>query len=720
MQNPFSRLFKISIILIILQLPVYGLSDDNSHPLLVFHITEKQDVTEALHFFEQKDAVIRFAEVGLNPALKSAEVVSSESEIQLNLFEDVNYTAKVTRSDRNINGTTSITARIKETQGYVVVTHHEGRSLATIYLPAAGMYYKIISDPVSLDHYLIEMYARDRDILESAPPIIPDFIKEDPMEQERIREHLKEQGLGPEDWANVDVMVLYTNDAEQWAETFGGGIKNVVAAAMANAQLVLDNSEILMTVTLVYSDLYNYNESGNTGTDLQHYATSNYINNLRNQYYADLVAVFARVSDVGGIGYLLTTRIGRPGTGFSVTRVQQAADGYTHIHEMGHNMGCHHHWQQNFQPGPTIWEDWPENFWSGGWRWQGSDGGYYCSVMTYTSGSFFDDGITHTEVPYFSNPDILYQNVNAGDVAFGNNALTLKEIKHVIASYRISNLATVFTEPVTDIGLINAVMGGNITNDGGMPVIQRGVVWSSSPNPTLEDNEGMVEKGTGIGKFTVMIDSLNHSTQYYAVAFAVTEAGVSYGVQRVFQTIVATIARVRTDVLFNVSYNSARAISEVTQTGNSDVTQRGIVWHTEPNLNLSNNSGFTVDGSGRGEFESKMTGLKPETTYYFRAYATNLAGTIYSSTSDFTTLFARIYPNPFFDQIQVEFRNESHKDVYIVLTNTQGQVVVRMPVSEHGDVERTVDVAHLEGGIYLLTVESEFDFPVWQMLKLAR
>jgi hypothetical protein len=29
-------------------------------------------------------------------------------------------------------------------------------------------------------------------------------------------------------------------------------------------------------------------------------------------------------------------------------------------------------------------------------------------------------------------------------------------------------------------------------------------------------------------------------------------------------------------------------------------------------------------------------------------------------------------------------------------------------------------VAHLEGGIYLLTVESEFEFPVWQMLKLGR
>jgi hypothetical protein len=718
MLNHSRFLFSIFCVLLLSYLHSYGSSQDT--PLIVFHSAEKLNAEEMLHFFEQRDAVKRFAVIELNPMLKSGETFKTESEIALNLFEDVYYTASITRSDMNISGTFSFSATVNETMGYAIFTHHGSRSLVTVYLPSAGMYYKIISDPVTLDHFLIEMHARDRDILESAPPIIPEFIEENILEQKRIQEHLKNQDLGPDDWANVDVMVLYTTGAEFWGENFGGGIENVVAAAMANAQLVLDNSETRMTVTLVHSEVINFTETGNTGNDLGTFAQSGPIANLRNQYNADLVSVFARVSDVGGVGYLLNTRMGRPEIGYSVTRIQQAADGYTHIHEMGHNMGCHHHWQQNFQPGPTIWQDWPENYWSGGWRWQGTDGNYYCSVMTYTSGSFFEDGITHTEVPFFSNPDILYQNVNAGDFNYGNNARTLRELKHVIASYRISDLATVFTTPVSEIGLISAITGGEITQDGGRPVLQRGVIWSTFPNPTLENNEGMIEKGQGTGAFEVVLEDLKPSTDYYVAAFAVTDAGVSYGVQRTFQTEVATMARVRTQEMSFISYNSARAGGEVLETGNSNVSQRGLVWNTQSSPSLANNVGFTVDGEGEGGFESQIKGLEPETEYYFRAYATNLGGTVYGTTYTFTTLFARIYPNPFSDRIDVEFKNDSQKDVNILITNTRGQVVIRMPVSEQGDVERTVNVAHLEGGIYLLTVESEFEFPVWQMLKLGR
>jgi hypothetical protein len=695
-------------------------SVDASLPLIITRSAEKVNVDDALQFFEQKEAVIRFAEVGLNPVLKSIENVKAGSGIILDLFEDVYYTATVNRTNTNVNGTSSIIANVNEAQGYVIFTHHGMRSLATIYLPSEGMYYKIISDPVTLVHYLIEMDARDRDILESGPPIIPEIRKEDIEDQKRIREHLKNQNLGPDDWANVDVMVLYTTNAEFWGENFGGGIENVVAAAMANAQLVLDNSETKMTVTLVNSEALNFTESGDTGKDLATFAQSGPIRTLRNNFKADLVSVFARVSDVGGVGYLLNSREGIPEIGYSVTRVQQAADGYTHIHEMGHNMGCHHHWLQNFQPGPTNWSDWPENSWSGGWRWQGTDEGYYCSVMTYTSGDFFDDGTTHTEVPYFSNPDIIYQNLPAGDINYGDNARTLREIKHVIASYRLSDLATVFTDPISEVGLTTAITGGDITYDGGMPVIQRGVVWSTFPNPSIENNEGMIEKGQGIGTFEAVLEGLKPSTDYFVAAFAITDAGVSYGVQRTFQTIVATLAKVRTGDLLGVTHIAALAMGEVTETGNSEVTERGMVWNTEPSPSLNNNAGFSVNGSGEGNFQSIMSGLKPETTYYFRAYATNLGGTVYGTTNTLTTLFARVYPNPFRDFISVEFLNESEKTVYIVVTDSQGRVVERLPVTEKGNVEKTLFVTNLEGGIYLLTVESEFEFPVWQMLKLGR
>ena len=50
------------------------------------------------------------------------------------------------------------------------------------------------------------------------------------------------------------------------------------------------------------------------------------------------------------------------------------------------------------------------------------------------------------------------------------------------------NLATLTTLPIGNITDIAATTGGNITNDGGTPVTQKGVVWSTSPSPTTANN----------------------------------------------------------------------------------------------------------------------------------------------------------------------------------------------------------------------------------------
>ncbi len=698
-------------------LGIQVLAQNPRQHLISHHHAEKPPIEEALHFFDMKDAVMRFQKIEVNEELKAFDALSEGDALLLNLFDDAIYHATVGRTKVNVNGSASITARLNESEGYLILVTTGKRSLGSVYLPQDNMYYKIISDPHTLDHYLIEMDARDRDILESAPPVIPDMDEKDLLEQQRIRDQLKGKANDPLEWVNIDVMVLYSNNAKNWAESNSGGIDNLVAFAMANAQLVLDNSETMMTMTLVHSAPSGYQESSDTGQDLGKYASSPAINSLRNEYKADLVAVFAQVSDVGGIAFLLRTQAGNPSTGFSVTRVQQAATSYTHIHEMGHNMGCHHHKDQNFQPGPTNWTDWSENSWSAGWRWQGSDGNYYCSVMTYTSGTYYDDGITHTEVPYFSSPDIQHFDTPAGHPFFGDNARTLREIKHVIAAYRTSELASVFTAPITDIDFLGAVSGGNIINDAGDEIIQRGIVWHTEPNPTLENHRGMTNDGAGLGEFASVLDELSPTTTYFVAAYAKSESRTTYGPQRVFNTLEATPAGVSTEEATRITHNSAFSGGNVFQGGNTEVSQRGLVWDTKPNPTISSHEGFTEVGTGTGTFTSMITGLKPETEYFYRAYATNLAGTIYGRQQELTTLHARIYPNPISDKLYVDFYNESNQKVEIVLANTMGEVVKRRRVNTVGDVQEVLSVAHLAGGIYILSIESEFKFPVWQLMK---
>lgn len=337
--------------------------------------------------------------------------------------------------------------------------------------------------------------------------------------------------------------------------------------------------------------------------------------------------------------------------------------------------------------------------------------------MTYTSGTYYDDGITHTEVPYFSNPGILHFDTPAGDEFFGDNARTLREIKHVIAAYRTSPLATVFTTPITEIDFLSAASGGIIINDAGDQVIQRGILWHTEPNPTLENHLGMTKDGAGLGEFTSVLDGLSPTTTYFVVAYAKGETLTTYGPQRVFNTLEATSAAVSTEEAIRITHNSALSGGNVFQGGNTEVSARGIVWDTSPNPTILSHEGMTDVGTGTGTFSSMITGLKPETEYYYRAYATNLAGTTYGRQQELTTLHARIYPNPIADKLFVEFYNESQQKVDIVLTNTMGNVVKRKRVNTVGDVQEVLSVGHLAGGIYILSIESEFWFPVWQLMK---
>jgi uncharacterized protein (TIGR02145 family) len=96
------------------------------------------------------------------------------------------------------------------------------------------------------------------------------------------------------------------------------------------------------------------------------------------------------------------------------------------------------------------------------------------------------------------------------------------------------NTATLSTLPVSNITGSTAVTGGNITSDGGEAVTQRGVVWSTTPNPTLANNT--TNDGSGVGSFTSSLTGLSANTTYYVRAYAINNAGTAYGNEVSFMT----------------------------------------------------------------------------------------------------------------------------------------------------------------------------------------
>jgi hypothetical protein len=137
-----------------------------------------------------------------------------------------------------------------------------------------------------------------------------------------------------------------------------------------------------------------------------------------------------------------------------------------------------------------------------------------------------------------------------------------------------------------------------------------------------------------VGSFTSNITGLTPNTTYYVRAYATNEDGTGYGNQIVFTTL--TVPTVITSAVSNISYTSATSGGNVTDDGGASVTARGVCWSTSQNPTISNS--HTTNGSGTGSFISNITGLNPNTTYYVRAFATNIFGIGYGNQISFTTL----------------------------------------------------------------------------------
>jgi hypothetical protein len=419
--------------------------------------------------------VHRFRPVNLAPIVKSQGRPLKGDLITLNLFDDKVYTARIDRISTNINGTVTVRGRIDHyPMGYFLISTTGNESLASIRIPEENRQYCIVNIPSDNAHYLFELDADGIEALEDSPSLIGSAYMDQTQESEPIEAMGDEAADGPLDPANVDLMIVYTPAAMTWA---GGasGIANVIAQAMGKAQLALDNSDTYLTLTLVHSAQVDYTESGISSTDLNRltYTSDGYLDEVhtwRNSYKADVVALFAKVEDTGGIGWLLQTISGDPGYAFSLDRVQQVGWTYTMIHEIGHNMGCHHRKDQVVQPGPGLFD------YSAGWRWIGNDSGKYCSVMSYE-----EDG--YSRVGYFSNPNILYQGVATGHAADGDNARTLREIKHVIAAYRLPTGSLRVTISPQD-------------------AVSAGAQWRRMGTTTWY-NSGTVEEFVSVGNYTV-------------------------------------------------------------------------------------------------------------------------------------------------------------------------------------------------------------------------
>jgi hypothetical protein len=115
--------------------------------------------------------------------------------------------------------------------------------------------------------------------------------------------------------------------------------------------------------------------------------------------------------------------------------------------------------------------------------------------------------------------------VTAGDAS--TQSYTATVVQTATAAVTTSAIAgdLVFT---VNVAGTSAKGGGNVTNQGGSAVTEKGLCWNTTGSPTIADAHAA--NGTGVGAFTTAsMTGLTANTVYFVRAYATNTAGTAYG-----------------------------------------------------------------------------------------------------------------------------------------------------------------------------------------------
>lgn len=209
-----------------------------------------------------------------------------------------------------------------------------------------------------------------------------------------------------------------------------------------------------------------------------------------------------------------------------------------------------------------------------------------------------------------------------------------KNIKGVAYSSNEISFTTPFLDPqvstiaVDDADIENgtATFRGEVTKAGVPAYIERGFVYSTYPNPTINDEKVVANGKEVVGAFSKYVTGLPKTT-YYVRAYATSAGGTVYGKEIKKEREKAIVT---TGIVTNIDFAGGSAMFQgnITDCGNPPFTERGFVYGTSINPTIDDNK-IVVSGSAKiGEYYIKVSNL-PRKTYYVRAYVINSEGIAY-------------------------------------------------------------------------------------------
>ncbi|HEX3010913.1 MAG TPA: Ig-like domain-containing protein, partial [Syntrophomonadaceae bacterium] len=203
---------------------------------------------------------------------------------------------------------------------------------------------------------------------------------------------------------------------------------------------------------------------------------------------------------------------------------------------------------------------------------------------------------------------------------------------------QIADKPSASTGSVGSYDQTNALLTGSVDDDGGAAITGYGFKWGTSSSSLAGKQYAGYDNHSGY--FTLNISGLQPNTTYYYQAFAQNSAGPGYGDVRSFTTDqppapTADKPSASTGSVGGYDQTSALLTGSVDDDGGAAITGYGFKWGTSSySLTGKQYAGFD---NHSGYFTLNISGLQPNTTYYYQAFAQNSTAPGFGDILQFTT-----------------------------------------------------------------------------------
>ena len=288
---------------------------------------------------------------------------------------------------------------------------------------------------IDSSHHVLQEIDESSPLLREEPPteVTPDMYSTPSRSSTPIvaSEASSEKGAGGD--TQIDLMVVYTPQAQTAAGGTTIDIENRIDLGLAEANISYNNSDVAIDMNLVHVAPVTYNDSGSSSTDRTRLRTDgdgflDEVHDWRDAYGADIVQMI--IGDGGcGIAYIMTSvGVEFEEFAFCVTQYSCISPNYTFSHEMGHIQSARHDYDADGTVGSPF--AFNHGYFSPTSVWR--------TVMSYNNCA----GSPCQRQLYWSNPQINHpttgepMGIADGQPQAADNHLTLNTTRTTVAAFR--------------------------------------------------------------------------------------------------------------------------------------------------------------------------------------------------------------------------------------------------------------------------------------------